>query len=74
MEQYGKGSIYLKKTKRVSQKKKKSKKVNIVVEQSSLPQIQLKMMEPIIFLCNINNGFSLKNSGGHYQFSTEFLR
>ena len=35
-----------KKTKNVSQKKKKAK---IVVEQSSLPQIQLKMMEPIVY-------------------------
>ena len=36
-----------KKTRRVSQKKKKNK--NIVVEQSSLPQIQLKAMEPNVY-------------------------
>ena len=35
-----------KKTDSVIQKKKK---VNIVVEESSLPQIQLKMMEPIVY-------------------------
>ena len=46
MKQYGKDSIHLKRQKVLV---KRRKKVNIVVEQSSLSQIQLKMMEPIVY-------------------------
>ena len=48
MEQYGKDSMHLKRQS-ASQKKKV---ISIVVEQSSLPQIQLKMMEPNVYILN----------------------
>ena len=46
MEQYGKDSIHLKRQEVLV---KRRKVVNIVVEQSSLPQIRLKMMESNVY-------------------------
>ena len=46
MEQYGKDSIHLK---RQEVSVKRRKKVNLVVEQSSFSQIELKMMEPNVY-------------------------
>ena len=87
MQQYGKRLKTSKKTKRVSQKKKKSKNscrtMSVVFllgksgfTMGTLFSASVSKNFTGVFLWDIggNNGFSLKNSGGQLQFSAEFLQ